>query len=86
MTKQQKKRRDYEGDLVAGLIELMEAGTNPWQKEWTAASYIPHTNLVTGAAYKGSNPALLELQMQIRGSATTLDTRRTRQSKGLATT
>ena len=63
-----KKRRDYEGDLVAGLIELMEAGTNPWQKEWTAASYIPHTNLVTGAAYKGSNPALLELQMQIRGS------------------
>ena len=67
-TKKRMKRRDYEGDLVAGLIELMEAGTNPWQREWTAASLVPHMNLTTGQPYKGSNPALLELQMQIRGS------------------
>jgi antirestriction protein ArdC len=69
MTKPKKQRRDYEADLVSGLIELMEAGTNPWQREWSAASNTPHTNLTTGAAYKGSNPALLELQMQIRGSS-----------------
>ena len=68
MTTKKMKRRDYEGDLVAGLIELMEAGTNPWQREWTAASQVPHMNLTTGQPYKGSNPALLELQMQIRGS------------------
>jgi antirestriction protein ArdC len=68
-TKKKMKRRDYEADLVAGLIELMEAGTNPWQREWSAASNTPHTNLTTGAPYKGSNPALLELQMQIRGSS-----------------
>ena len=67
-TKKKMKRRDYEADLVAGLIELMEAGTNPWQKEWTAASQVPHMNLTTGQPYKGSNPALLELQMQIRSS------------------
>ena len=68
-TTKKRTRRDYEGDLVAGLIDLMEAGTNPWQREWSAASNTPHTNLTTGAAYKGSNPALLELQMQIRGSS-----------------
>ena len=69
MTKPKKQRRDYEADLVAGLIELMEAGTNPWQREWSIAFGTPHTNLTTGAIYKGSNPALLELQMQIRGSS-----------------
>ena len=71
MTYQEEKRtrRDYEGDLVAGLIDLMEAGTNPWQREWTAASAVPHMNLTTKQPYKGSNPALLELQMQMRGSS-----------------
>lgn len=69
MATKTKKRRDYEADLVAGLIELMEAGTNPWQREWSTASHVPHTNLTTGQPYKGSNPALLELQMQIRGSS-----------------
>ena len=69
MTTKKRTRRDYEGDLVAGLIDLMEAGTNPWQREWTAASAVPHMNLTTKQPYKGSNPALLELQMQMRGSS-----------------
>lgn len=33
-TKSKKSRRDYEADLVNGLIELMESGTNPWQRSW----------------------------------------------------
>ena len=69
MTDKKRTRRDYEGDLVAGLIDLMEAGTNPWQREWTAASAVPHMNLTTKQPYKGSNPALLELQMQMRSSS-----------------
>ena len=68
-TTKKRTRRDYEGDLVAGLIDLMQAGTNPWQREWTAASAVPHMNLTTKQPYKGSNPALLELQMQMRSSS-----------------
>ena len=66
MTTKKRTRRDYEGDLVAGLIDLMEARINPWQREWTAASAVPHMNLTTKQPYKGSNPALLELQMQTK--------------------
>ena len=68
-TNKKRTKRDYEGDLVAGLIELMQAGTHPWQREWSAASAVPHMNLTTNQPYKGSNPALLELQMQMRGSS-----------------
>ena len=66
--KSKKAKRDYEGDLVAGLIELMEQGTNPWQKDWDGCKYgTAHRNLINGHIYRGSNPALLELQMNIRG-------------------
>ena len=70
MTKPKKQRRDYEADLVSGLIELMEAGTNPWRKGMVSCIQLHHT-LTSPLAqrYKGSNPALLELQMQIRGSS-----------------
>lgn len=67
MTKSKKPKRDYEGDLVKGLIELMEAGTNPWQKEWTSSSDGQHRNMVSGHIYTGGNPVLLELQMAMRG-------------------
>ena len=29
-----KSKRDYEKELVEGLIALMEEGTNPWEKDW----------------------------------------------------
>ena len=32
-SKTKRAKRDYEADLVNGLIELMTAGTNPWQKD-----------------------------------------------------
>lgn len=67
-TKSTKTRRDYEADLVAGLIELMEAGTDPWSREWRGSQAGQHRNLLTGHNYSGGNPALLELQMAMRGS------------------
>ena len=62
-----KSRRDYEADLVNGLIELMEAGTNPWQRDWRGRAGSHHRNMITGHIYTGGNPALLELQMLLRG-------------------
>ena len=62
-----KSKRDYEKELVEGLIALMEEGTNPWEKDWRGRRYGDHRNLVTGHVYTGSNPALLELQMAMRG-------------------
>lgn len=67
MASTKKTRRDYEADLVNGLIELMAAGTNPWQKDWTGRDNGKHRNLITGHIYTGGNPALLHLQMQLRG-------------------
>ena len=61
-------KRDYEADLVNGLIELMEQGTNPWQRDWRGSTKGGHRNLISGHNYTGSNPALLELQMMLRGS------------------
>ena len=61
-------KRDYEADLVNGLIELMEQGTNPWQRDWRGSAIGGHRNLITGHCYTGSNPALLELQMMLRGT------------------
>jgi len=66
-TKTKKSRRDYEADLVNGLIELMEAGTNPWQRSWRGRAGSHHRNLISGHIYTGGNPALLELQMMLRG-------------------
>jgi antirestriction protein ArdC len=65
--KSKRAKRDYEADLVNGLIELMEAGTNPWQRDWRGRGGSHHRNLVTGHIYTGGNPALLELQMMLRG-------------------
>ena len=67
--KNTKTRRDYEADLVNGLIELMEAGTDPWARDWRGSQAGQHRNMITGHHYSGGNPALLELQMMLRGSS-----------------
>lgn len=67
-TTKTKTRRDYEADLVNGLIELMEAGTNPWARDWRGSQTGQHRNMITGHHYSGGNPALLELQMMLRGA------------------
>jgi antirestriction protein ArdC len=54
--------------LVRDLIELLEAGSTPWRKPWDCHTGGVHINLLTGRAYRGSNPILLELGMAMRGA------------------
>lgn len=54
--------------MVRDLIELLEAGSAPWRKPWDCHSGGVHINLLTGRAYRGSNPILLELGMAMRGA------------------
>jgi antirestriction protein ArdC len=71
-TKASRKRKTEgptpEEKLVAGLIELLEAGVNPWQRDWRGTSLGQHRNLISGEPYHGGNPALLEMQLAMRGS------------------
>ena len=54
--------------MVRDLIELLEAGSTPWRKPWDCHTGGVHINLLTGRAYRGSNPILLELGMAMRGA------------------
>lgn len=54
---------------MASLIALLEAGTTPWRREWDAAAGGHHVNLLSGRRYRGANPVLLSLGLQLRGSA-----------------
>lgn len=65
-------RRKYTGPsaeekLCQELINLIESGVNPWRKEWSSGSLNGHRNLITGKAYQGSNPAVLEIYQCSRG-------------------
>jgi len=67
-------KKKYEGPtpeekIVAGLIELLEAGVAPWRRPWDSTGSGHHVNLLSGHCYRGSNPILLTLGMHIRGSA-----------------
>lgn len=67
-----KARKEYNGPtaeekMCSALVELMEAGKNPWRKEWKAGGQGGHRNLITGNAYRGSNPILLEMYQSIKG-------------------
>ena len=67
-----KARKKYTGPtaeekICLALVELMEAGKNPWRKEWKAGGQGGHRNLITGNAYRGSNPILLEMYQSIKG-------------------
>jgi antirestriction protein ArdC len=55
-----------EEKLVADLIALMEQGTAPWRREWQGHQG-SHRNLLTGHAYRGSNPLLLEFGSLLKG-------------------
>jgi antirestriction protein ArdC len=55
--------------LVAGLIQLMEAGTSPWRRDWQASGASQHANLFSGRPYGGANPALLAAGLALRGSS-----------------
>jgi len=59
-----------EEKIVAGLIELMEAGSAPWRKPWAEDGCSGHhVNLFSGHQYRGTNVILLTIGMHVRGSA-----------------
>lgn len=55
-----------EEKLVADLIAVIEQGTAPWRREWQGHQGA-HRNLLTGKAYRGSNPLLLEFGALLKG-------------------
>ena len=72
-TSHKKSRPPYEGPtpeekLVAALLQVLDAGVNPWRKDWqTTAANGEHRNLMTGVPYRGSNPAILEMWSACKG-------------------
>jgi antirestriction protein ArdC len=55
--------------LVEAIIQLLEAGTTPWRREWDASGGGHHVNLLSGHRYQGANPMLLTFGMHLRASA-----------------
>ena len=55
--------------LVEAIIQLLEAGTTPWRREWDSTGGGHHVNLLSGHRYRGANPILLTLGMHLGGSA-----------------
>lgn len=66
-------RKTYDGPtaeekLCTELVQLLEQGVNPWRRDWAQlGSRGQHRNLLTGANYRGSNPAVLEMYSACRG-------------------
>jgi antirestriction protein ArdC len=66
-------RKTYSGPspeekLCTALVALLEQGTNPWRRDWAQLGQQgQHRNLITGQAYRGSNPAVLEMWAACRG-------------------
>lgn len=63
-------RPQYDGPtaeekLATTLVTMLEAGVNPWRREW--ATLGPHRNALTGHVYRGANPALLEMYAAAKG-------------------
>lgn len=56
--------KGYE-ELANSLIQIMEKGTNPFRRTWTAEQQ--HTNFVTGDAYQNGNLICLEIARICRG-------------------
>ena len=68
-----KARKTYDGPtaeekLCTELVQLLEQGVNPWRRDWAQLGQQgQHRNLLTGANYRGSNPAVLEMYSACRG-------------------
>lgn len=58
-----------EEKLATALIALLETGTTPWRREWDGQEGGHHVNLLSGRRYRGANPVLLTLGLQLRGGS-----------------
>lgn len=60
-----KARRDVHAEMTAKVLELLEAGTIPWQKPWNGAVDAPRS--VHGRPYRGWNALWLSFLRQAKG-------------------
>jgi antirestriction protein ArdC len=58
-----------QSEIVTKIVELMAQGKQPWRKPWKGQAY---QNPLTGAEYKGRNPAYLSVDVAYRGYSTPL--------------
>ena len=58
-----------EDAILADFMELLDNQQldNVWTKEWTASKSQGHINFLTGHAYSGANPIILEMYQTLRG-------------------
>jgi antirestriction protein ArdC len=62
-----KPRRDPFAEVTDRIVALMEAGTNPWRKPWTADGAGLPRSIGTGKGYRGINPFLLLITSMEKG-------------------
>ena len=58
-----------EDAILADFMELLDNQQldNVWTKEWTSSKSQGHINFLTGHAYSGANPIILEMYQTLRG-------------------
>ena len=58
-----------EDAILADFMELLDNKQldNVWTKEWTSSKSQGHINFLTGHAYSGANPIILEMYQTLRG-------------------
>lgn len=60
-----KARRDMHQEMTDKVVELLEAGTIPWEKPWNGSVDAPRS--VHGRPYRGWNALLLSFMRQAKG-------------------
>ncbi|MEZ5943953.1 MAG: ArdC-like ssDNA-binding domain-containing protein [Planctomycetaceae bacterium] len=60
-----KSTKQIQEEITNKIVESLKQGTIPWRKPWsTSPNCGAPTNIVSGKAYRGINPLLLELHRQ----------------------
>lgn len=54
-------QKTFHEQFAEKIIEMLEAGTAPWQRPWTPAENLAPRNPVSGVVYKGVNRLNLAL-------------------------
>src|SRR6266581_3760694 len=49
------QKRDHRQEVTDSIVKMLEEGTTPWQKPWTAGALEMPSNPTTGKLYRGGN-------------------------------
>ena len=68
-TANKKQSIKVEDQILADFMQLLDEGKldGCWSKPWTNTQSQGHQNFLTGNAYQGANPIILEMYMTLRG-------------------